>query len=85
LLILGLFLLGQLLNKDRENIISQTLAIHNKRLDSNQMKLLLSKTDVYKPLYLIICCEELRLYGSFENLDKKIATLSPTYDTYSLF
>jgi hypothetical protein len=72
-------MVGQLINKDRENIISQTLSLHNKKLDSNQMKLLLAKKDVFKPLYLVICCEELRLYGSFEKLDQKISALSPSY------
>lgn len=63
---------------DRQDIVSQTLAEYNKKLDSNQMDLLLQKEAASSPLYLIVCCEELRVFGTFENLKSKISNMAPT-------
>eukprot|EP01125_Pyxidicula_operculata_P021681 TRINITY_DN850_c0_g1_i2.p1 TRINITY_DN850_c0_g1~~TRINITY_DN850_c0_g1_i2.p1 ORF type:complete len:2119 (-),score=466.83 TRINITY_DN850_c0_g1_i2:988-7344(-) len=70
--------IGDLSSKDREDIVKYTLQRHNKRLDTNEMKLLMSKSDAVKPLYLVLVCEELRIYGIFEKIKEKISNFSPT-------
>ncbi len=42
------------------------------------MRVLLKKTDSHKPLYLVVACHELRLFGVYEQLTEKIKALSPT-------
>eukprot|EP01130_Rhizamoeba_saxonica_P014704 TRINITY_DN6442_c0_g1_i2.p1 TRINITY_DN6442_c0_g1~~TRINITY_DN6442_c0_g1_i2.p1 ORF type:complete len:1957 (-),score=395.96 TRINITY_DN6442_c0_g1_i2:23-5893(-) len=68
--------IGKLEIQDREAIVTHTLARYNKKLDSNQMRILLQKEDAVKPLYLIICCEELRLFGIYTKLTEKIQNLA---------
>jgi telomerase protein component 1 len=89
-------MIGELSEKDRSDIVVQTLAKHNKSLSKDQLKLLLGKTgaktfllnvsiflnfsrkDAVKPLYLIVACEELRIFGVFEKLKQKIRDLGAT-------
>ncbi len=40
------------------------------------MELLLQKTDSYKPLYLVTACEELRVFGIFEQVTDRIKRMS---------
>lgn len=61
--------------EDRKDIVSQTLAMYNKKLDSNQMDALMKKEDTTSPLFLVVCCEQLRLFGIFEQLKKEIDSL----------
>src|SRR4051812_36955829 len=42
------------------------------------MDSLLQKTDSYKPLYLITACEELRVFGVFEQITDRIQRMSDT-------
>src|SRR4051794_13471000 len=42
------------------------------------MALLLEKRDSYKPLYLVTACEELRVFGIFEEVSDRIRRMSPT-------
>lgn len=42
------------------------------------MDLLLEKTDSFKPLYLVTACEELRIFGVYEHVTDRIATMSDT-------
>src|SRR5690349_12896431 len=51
---------GTLSEADRMEIVSSTLGQHKKKLEDNQMQLLLKKKEAVNPLYLIITCEELR-------------------------
>ena len=51
------------------------LAIYNKRLDDEQMTVLLNKVGSSNPLWLTLACEELRVYGKFETLINKIESL----------
>jgi hypothetical protein len=53
-----------------------TLSRYNKRLDDEQMKLLLSKKGSANPLWLSLACEELRVYGVFKMVNEKIQSLS---------
>ena len=55
-----------------ENILRQ----YNKRLDERQMSMLLEKEGSANPLWLTLACEELRVYGVFNKMDEKIASLS---------
>jgi hypothetical protein len=60
----------------RKDIITETFAQYNKRLDDSQMRLLLSKDGSANPLWLSLACEELRLFGSFERVLQKIRELA---------
>lgn len=57
---------------DKAEMVRRTLARHRKALDespfNNQMKLLLTKRDASNPLYLHLACEELRVFGIFEEV-----------------
>jgi len=45
-------------------------------LDERQMSMLLEKEGSANPLWLTLACEELRVYGHFNKMDEKIASLS---------
>jgi tetratricopeptide (TPR) repeat protein len=66
--------------EDRREIVRQTLGEFRKRLDespqNNQLSLLLGKADSDNPLYLTVACEELRVFGAFERVTERIASLS---------
>ena len=49
--------------------------MYNKRLDDEQLHKLISKSGSCNPLWLTLACEELRVFGSFENLLGKIESL----------
>jgi hypothetical protein len=74
---------GALSEADRQEIVSETLARYHKKLDSIQLRLLLEKMDTQKVLYLIIACEELRLYGVYEKVSRKIQQLPVGYAIHS--
>ncbi|KAH3763845.1 telomerase protein component 1 [Pelomyxa schiedti] len=62
-----------------EEIISTHLRESNKQLDSEQMRLLIEKYDAQQsPLYLVLACEELRVFGIFEQVTTFIRNMSPT-------
>ena len=67
---------------DKAEMIRRRLGKHKKRLDesafNNQMKLLLSKRDAVSPLYLHLVCEELRVFGVFEEVSNKIRRMAAT-------
>ncbi|CAH1244024.1 TEP1 [Branchiostoma lanceolatum] len=60
----------------RQEIVRTMLSKYNKRLDHGQMNSLLSKDSSANPLWLSIACEELRVYGVFEKVSKKIEGLA---------
>ena len=57
-------------------IVENILRLYNKRLDDRQMSMLLDKEGSANPLWLTLACEELRVYGVFNKMDEKIASLS---------
>jgi telomerase protein component 1 len=57
-------------------IVEKTLGEYRKKLTSQQIELLLRKSDSTKPLYLVVACEELRVFGVFEKLTERIKTMS---------
>jgi telomerase protein component 1 len=63
---------------ERKEIVRKTLWEYRKKLDDRQMKRLLSKKDAYKPLYLIVACEELRVFGVYELVSERIASMAET-------
>ncbi|KAH3757934.1 telomerase protein component 1 [Pelomyxa schiedti] len=73
---------GPLTRDEQKEIVRKTLWEYRKKLDerpeNDQMGLLLKKKDASKPLYLIVACEELRVFGVFEQLSKKIQSFSET-------
>jgi len=73
---------GPLEENHRKELVRAVLAEYRKKLDespgNNQMRLLLRKNDSHKPLYLVLACEELRLFGLYEELTNKIKSLGST-------
>lgn len=67
---------GQLDYHSRRLIVENILRLYNKRLDDRQMSMLLEKEGSANPLWLTLACEELRVYGVFNKMDDKIASLS---------
>lgn len=56
--------------------IEKYLGKYNKRLDKTQMGLILEKSDRNKsPLWLSFICHELRIFGEFTTINKKINQL----------
>lgn len=63
---------------------------HRKKLDDDQLHLLLAKEvakysvkklkaqDASKPLFLIVACEELRVFGVFEKVSERIREMAGT-------
>ena len=66
---------------DKAEMVRKTLVKHRKALDetpfNNQMKLLLSKKDANNPLYLHLACEELRVFGIFEQVTSFLKKMPP--------
>ncbi|XP_064618016.1 nephrocystin-3-like [Liolophura sinensis] len=59
----------------RKQIVTQILAEYSKALDLEQMRTLVLKEDAGRPLWLSVACEELRVFGSFDQLTQKITHL----------
>jgi len=74
--------IGALNMFDKAEMVRRSLSKHRKTLDEspfgNQMKLLLSKKEANNPLYLYLACEELRVFGVFEEVTTRIRNMSPT-------
>ena len=75
-------IIGTLNEWDKGEMVRRTLARHRKSLDespfNNQMKLLLCKRDATNPLFLHLACEELRVFGVFEEVSAYLKSLPPT-------
>eukprot|EP01133_Synstelium_polycarpum_P005272 gene5272-6110_t len=69
-------------SSDSSQLVQSTLADFRKKLDdspaNNQLRSLLTKADATLPLYIVLACEELRLFGVHEGLTDKIKSLAPT-------
>eukprot|EP01116_Phalansterium_solitarium_P003945 TRINITY_DN1478_c0_g2_i3.p1 TRINITY_DN1478_c0_g2~~TRINITY_DN1478_c0_g2_i3.p1 ORF type:complete len:2362 (+),score=859.43 TRINITY_DN1478_c0_g2_i3:58-7143(+) len=68
--------------KDRKEVVRTILAAYNKRLDerpmNDQMRVLVAYPDADLPLYLTLACQELRVFGVYEELSTRIAALGGT-------
>eukprot|EP01105_Mastigella_eilhardi_P019923 TRINITY_DN470_c0_g1_i2.p1 TRINITY_DN470_c0_g1~~TRINITY_DN470_c0_g1_i2.p1 ORF type:complete len:2366 (+),score=662.97 TRINITY_DN470_c0_g1_i2:216-7313(+) len=73
---------GPLEVPERKQIVQRILEEYHKKLDdrpmNDQLRVLLKKTDAGRPLYLVVACEELRVFGVYEQLTEKIKSLPPT-------
>ena len=72
--------LGALESKARGRLVQATLARHAKKLDGSalnqQLRALVRKRDSHSPLYLMLACEELRVFGVFERLTERIERMA---------
>lgn len=71
----------ELTNDEREEIIRKVPSVSAKTLDKDQIKMLLDNPATKNPLYLLIALEELRGFGSFDELNKRISEF-PRPDIY---
>ena len=72
-----------LTNEECREFINKMPSVFCKTLDEKHIRLFLTKDETRNPLYLKVAIDELRVFGSFEKLEKKIAALPP--DVESLF
>ena len=67
---------------ERLEIVSRLPSISAKKLDPKQIELLLSNPATENPLFLLVALEELRGFGAYEQLEKRIAAFPrEDYDT----
>jgi telomerase protein component 1 len=66
---------GPLLDDERKEIVTLGLGTYRKQVDAYQMEQLLAKRESASPLYLIVACEELRVFGEFERVTELITNL----------
>lgn len=66
----------ELSKNESRSIVESRLRKHSKKLSSSQMELLLKKKDSNRPLYLTVACEELRVFGVFEQLESRIKQMA---------
>ena len=67
--------LQPLSNDERLEIVSQVPSLSAKKLDPKQIGLLLSNPATENPLFLLVALEELRGFGSYEQVADRIAAL----------
>ena len=72
---------GLLTDEERLGIVREIPSVAAKTLDEQQVRLLLANEATRNPLFLLVALEELRGFGSFEQLNQKIAGLPQTGDT----
>lgn len=72
---------GLLTDDERLGIVREIPSVAAKTLDEAQVRLLLDNEATRNPLFLLVALEELRGFGSFEELNRKIAGLPRTGDT----
>lgn len=65
--------IGPLTREERLEIVSRVPSLSAKRLDPKQVSLLLSNPATENPLFLLVALEELRGFGSYEQVADRIA------------
>ena len=65
---------------ERQEMARSFLSEHNKELESPELQSILGRDAAKDPLYLAVALEELRLFGSFENLPGRVAGLAHSTD-----
>ncbi len=73
--------LPSLTDVERRDIIRAVPSLSAKTLDDNQVNLLLANPATRNPLYLLVALEELRGFGSYEQLNHKIGSFPQEGDT----
>eukprot|EP00049_Salpingoeca_infusionum_P022234 m.5625 g.5625 ORF g.5625 m.5625 type:complete len:1195 (+) comp5076_c0_seq1:208-3792(+) len=75
------FRVGGCVSRDlAAHVIVTQLAKHNKKLDDEQLTLVLDNLGAQSMIWLIMVCEELRTYGVFETVTQRIQALPPSCD-----
>eukprot|EP00727_Mastigamoeba_balamuthi_P007207 m51a1_g3106 putative telomerase protein component 1-like (1777) ;mRNA; r:128486-138813 len=69
---------GPLAPDEQREIVRKTLWEYRKQLDERQTSELLAKPDAQRPLYLVVACEELRVFGVYERVGEFIRGLPGT-------
>ncbi len=72
-----------LTDQERVEIVEKVPSLSAKTLDSVQVELLLANPATTNPLFLLVALEELRGFGSFEQLDQRIVQLPRSDDDES--
>ncbi len=74
--------IGPLDMYDKAEMVRKKLMKHRKTLDespfNNQMKMLLTKKEATNPLFLHLACEELRVFGIYEEVSDYLKTMPTT-------
>jgi WD40 repeat protein len=73
--------MAPLTNEDRLEIVSRVPSLAAKKLDARQIDLLLANPATKNPLFMRIALEELRGFGSFNQLENRIAAFPREADT----
>jgi len=71
---------GPLTDDERLGIVREIPSVAAKTLDETQVRLLLENEATHNPLFLLVALEELRGFGSFEELNRRITELPQTGD-----
>lgn len=66
--------------EDRRALAIGQLGRYNKKLDAGQLDALVAKPLSGHPGWLVLACEELRVFGVFETVSQKIANLAETME-----
>ncbi len=77
----GHYNVGPLTNDERFEIVQRVPSLSAKSLDRKQVQLLLSNPATTNPLFLLVALEELRGFGSFEELNDRIQAFPRDGDT----
>ena len=72
---------GPITPHERVEIVKRVPSLSAKSLDAQQIELLLSNPATSNPLYLLVALEELRGFGSFELLNRRIGEFPREGDT----
>jgi len=68
-----------------QQLVTTYLNLYGKKFDQDQMKLVLNAKHTENPLYMITLLNEIRKFGSFENLGERLELYLKAEDTTSLF
>ena len=60
--------------------LTQLMIYIIQKLDGDQLQLLLDSKCTQSPLWLYLVCEELRVYGDFRTLTKRVKTVSTSVE-----
>ena len=61
--------------ESRKQLVNALFARFNKKLDAEQLEILVSLESAASPLWLSLACEELRVFGVYEKVTEKIRNL----------
>lgn len=73
--------IGPLTDQERAGIVREVPSLSAKALDEPQVKLLLANPATENPLFLLVALEELRGFGSYEQLEARIRSFPSEGDT----